>query len=141
MKKLLQNRRLRFLFFIVLLFQAGFITMITRFARIADYNSMNWKWIPVIFIILCAAADIILLLSAVQMQERKMSEQKNMLMNQELNEQLKHYDALIANLEETARFRHDFRNYIQTIYLLIDRGEYEEAGEMIDMMNEKISGV
>lgn len=141
MKRLFQNKKVLLLFAIVILSQAVFISIITRFARTADYDSINWYWIPVIFVILCTIADVILFLSAVLMQERKISEQKNLLMNQELEEQLRHYDAIIEHLEKTSKFRHDFRNYMQTIYVLIDRGEYQEAGELIDTLNEKISEV
>lgn len=141
MKRLFQNKKVLLLFVIVMLSQAVFISIITRFARMADYDSISWYWIPVIFAILCGIADVILFLSAVQMQERKISEQKNLLMNKELEEQLRHYDTIIEHLEKTSRFRHDFGNYMQTIYVLIDRGEYREAGELIDTLNEKISEV
>lgn len=37
-----------------------------------------------------------------------------------------------------SKFRHDFGNYMQTVYGLIDRRAYTEAEDMLRVLSEKI---
>lgn len=126
------------LFILIISFQAVFIFIIVRFAQIAEYTSINWKWIPAMFVCLCVLADIMLYFSIVHLQKRKQIEARNAMLNSELKKQLEHYEHVVEHLENTAKFRHDFRNYMQIVYVLIERESYDEAKEMLDNMREKV---
>lgn len=132
------ERKRNILIIFIAVFQIFFLVVITGFAKAADYTLMDWRWVPVIFLFLCVVADVILISYIMQMRERKDMEQKNLLMNQELENQLRHYNAVIQRLENTARFRHDFRNQMQTIYILIERKEYQEASDMLEALSKSI---
>lgn len=132
------EKKRNLLIIFIAVFQIAFLIVITVFAKQADYTLMDWRWVPVIFLFLCGVADAILISYIVQMRERKDMEQKNILLNQELENQLEHYNTIIKRLENTARFRHDFRNQMQTIYILIERKEYQEANDMLEALSRNI---
>ena len=47
------------------------------------------------------------------------------------NQQLAYYNGVVAHIEETARLRHELRNQLQTVYALMERGEYDHAQELL----------
>ncbi len=138
---LIENKKRLLLFVGIVFFQIIFILLIIEFAQMADYTSIDWRIIPGMFIFLCFLADVMLVMSINQMQKRRQAEQRNEIMSRELEEQLKHYDKVIEHLEKMARFRHDFRNYMQTVYALIEREEYDEAKEMLEVLRKNVQEV
>lgn len=47
------------------------------------------------------------------------------------NQQPAYYNGVVAHIEETARLRHELRNQLQTVYALMERGEYDHAQELL----------
>ncbi len=136
--KVMSEKGIYVLAVLIVILQVVLLVMITRFSQTADFADTFRKFIPFLFLGLCLMADVIMVMSIVQMKKRKRSEQENEMLNSELENQLQHYDQIISHLEKMSVFRHDFRNYMQTVYLLIDRGEYKEAAEMLDVLGERV---
>ena len=75
----------------------------------------------------------------VKRRELKRKQLENEVLSTELGRQTEYYDKVIGQLEEMSMFRHDFRNYIQTVYALIDREAYAEARDILDTYARSIN--
>ena len=124
------RKRVGLLFIVVV--QIALIVMIALFSYHAGYEVIDWKLIPGLFLCDFVIADVMMYRYLVKRRELKRKQLENELLGIELVRQTEYYDKVIEQLEEMSRFRHDFRNYIQTVYALIDREAYSEARDMLD---------
>ena len=53
------------------------------------------------------------------------------LLEEQLRQQLAYYNGVVAHIEDIARLRHELRNQLQTVYALMERGEYDHAQELL----------
>ena len=104
----------------------------------AGYETVDWKFIPMIFILNFVIVDIMLYRYTVGKSDWRQKQLENEALATELEEQIAHYDKVIERLDVMSKFRHDFRNYMQTVYGLIEMKAYAEAEDMLRVLSEKI---
>ena len=104
----------------------------------AGYESVDWKFIPMIFILNFVIVDIMLYRYTVRKRDWRQKQLENEALATELEEQIAHYDKVIERLDVMSKFRHDFGNYMQTVYGLIEMRAYAEAEDMLRVLSEKI---
>ncbi len=119
----------------VQLFMVLFIGISAYSAR---YETVDWKFIPMIFILNFVIVDIMLYRYTVRKSDWRQKQHENEVLATELEEQIAHYDKIIERLEAMSKFRHDFGNYMQTVYGLIEMKAYTEAEDMLRALSEKI---
>ena len=119
----------------VQLFMVLFIGVSAYSAR---YETVDWKFIPMIFILNFVIVDIMLYRYTVRKIDWRQKQLENEVLATELEEQIAHYDKIIERLEAMSKFRHDFGNYMQTVYGLIEMKAYAEAEDMLRALSEKI---
>lgn len=131
--------KLKWVFYFIIIFVQVFsIRVIIQIAPSAEYASFDWRIFPVIFAAFCIISDILLLFSEKQIQQRKKAKLYNDHLNNMVLLQLEHYEDLTEELDSMAKFRHDFRNYMQTVYILIERKAYDEARDMLDSLRQRV---
>ena len=79
----------------------------------------------------CILADILLFRALRQYTAQQLALQRTALLEEQLQQQLEYYHGVVARIEQTACLRHDLRNQLQTIYTLMERGEYDRAEELL----------
>lgn len=79
----------------------------------------------------CVLADFLLFRGLRNFTAQQLARQQAELLEKQLQQQLDYYNRVVARIEETARLRHDLRNQLQTVYALMDRGEYDRAREVL----------
>ena len=104
----------------------------------AGYETVDWKFIPMIFILNFVIVDIMLYRYTVRNSDWRQKQLENEALATELEEQIAHYDKVIERLDVMSKFRHDFGNYMQTVYGLIEMKAYAEAEDMLRVLSEKI---
>ena len=104
----------------------------------AGYKTVDWRFIPMIFILNFVIVDLMLYRYSAKKGEWKRRQLENEAFRAELEEQIAHYDRIIDRLDAMSKFRHDCGNYMQTVYGLIDRRAYTEAEDMLRVLSEKI---
>lgn len=104
----------------------------------AGYKTVDWRFIPMRFILNFVIVDLMLYRYSAKKGEWKRRQLENEAFRAELEEQIAHYDRIIDRLDAMSKFRHDFGNYMQTVYGLIDRRAYTEAEDMLRVLSEKI---
>lgn len=104
----------------------------------AGYETVDWKFIPMIFILNFVIVDIMLYRYTVRKSDWRQKQLENETLATELEEQIAHYDKVIERLDAMSKFRHDFGNYMQTVYGLIEMKAYAEAEDMLRALSEKI---
>lgn len=104
----------------------------------AGYETVDWKFIPMIFILNFVIVDIMLYRYTVRKSDWRQKQLENEALATELEEQIAHYDKVIERLDVMSKFRHDFGNYMQTVYGLIEMKAYAEAEDMLRVLPEKI---
>ena len=104
----------------------------------AGYETVDWKFIPMIFILNFVIVDIMLYRYTVRKSDWRQKQLENEALATELEEQIAHYDKVIERLDVMSKFRHDFGNYMQTVYGLIEMKAYAEAEDMLRALSEKI---
>ena len=119
----------------VQLFMVLFIGISAYSAR---YETVDWKFIPMIFILNFVIVDIMLYRYTVRKSDWRQKQLENEALATELEEQIAHYDKVIERLDVMSKFRHDFGNYMQTVYGLIEMKAYTEAEDMLRALSEKI---
>ena len=102
------------------------------------YETVDWKFIPMIFILNFVIVDIMLYRYTVRKSDWRQKQLENEALATELEEQIAHYDKVIERLDVMSKFRHDFGNYMQTVYGLIEMKAYAEAEDMLRVLSEKI---
>lgn len=127
------------LFILIPIVQIVFLIIIIYFIKSQENVSARWNAIPVMFFVSCVLADFMLYFYERQLRKHREAQIRNEQINKELLLQMEHYERLIKQLDSMAKIRHDFGNYMQTVYALIDRKEYDEAGDMLNKLYEKIS--
>ena len=87
----------------------------------AGYKTVDWRFIPMIFILNFVIVDLMLYRYSAKKGEWKRRQLENEAFRAELEEQIAHYDRIIDRLDAMSKFRDDFGNYMQTVDGLIDR--------------------
>ena len=118
--------------------QVVMVLLIGVSAYIAGYKTVDWRFIPMIFVLNFVIVDLMLYRYEIKRSEWKRKQLENEALRIELDEQIAHYDKIIDRLDAMSKFRHDFGNYMQTVYELIDRRAYSEAEDMLKALSEKI---
>jgi len=88
--------------------------------------------------LVCVLADLVLFVVLRQMNEKQLADERSAFLQKQLEGQLAYYGRVVERIEETARFRHDLRNQLQTVYGLIDRDETEAARRQLDAIAENL---
>lgn len=76
---------------------------------------------------LFAVSDVALFCLIGQTARKAELETANRLLNDQLDNQLKHYSALVDQYEDNRRIRHDIAHHMHTIQLLLESGRRQEA--------------
>lgn len=81
----------------------------------------------------CVLADFLLFRGLRNYTNQQLARQQAELLEEQLRQQLAYYNGngVVAHIEETARLRHELRNQLQTVYALMERGEYDHARELL----------
>ena len=89
-------------------------------------EAVNWPRMSVL-ILLFAVSDVALFCLIGQTARKAELETANRLLNDQLDNQLKHYSALVDQYEDNRRIRHDIAHHMHTIQLLLESGRRQEA--------------
>lgn len=79
----------------------------------------------------CVLADFLLFHGLRNYTNQQLARQQTELLEEQLRQQLAYYNGVVAHIEDTARLRHKLRNQLQTVYALMERGEYDHAQELL----------
>lgn len=79
----------------------------------------------------CVLADFLMFRGLRNYTNQQLARQQAELLEEQLRQQLAYYNGVVAHIEETARLRHELRNQLQTVYALMERGEYDHAQELL----------
>lgn len=79
----------------------------------------------------CVLADFLLFHGLRNYTNQQLARQQTELLEEQLRQQLAYYNGVVAHIEDTARLRHELRNQLQTVYALMERGEYDHAQELL----------
>ena len=80
-----------------------------------------------VLILLFAVSDVALFCLIGQTARKAELETANRLLNAQLDDQLKHYSALVDQYEDNRRIRHDIAHHMHTIRLLLESDRHQEA--------------
>ena len=80
-----------------------------------------------VLILLFAVSDVALFCLIGQTARKAELETANRLLNAQLDDQLKHYSALVDQYEDNRRIRHDIAHHMHTIQLLLESDRHQEA--------------
>lgn len=99
-------------------------------------NPLKSKYIPIliIFPLVFIVADIFLYRTFVRTEQRVQLEITNSLLENQLNAQLAHYDALTEQYENIRAIRHDIYHHLNTINILLQDGKHDEAAEYAELL-------
>lgn len=103
------------------------VCLITMFRLYAQFpEAVNWPRMSVL-ILLFAVSDVALFCLIEQTARKAELETANRLLNDQLDNQLKHYSALVDQYEDNRRIRHDIAHHMHTIQLLLESDRRQEA--------------
>ena len=103
------------------------VCLITMFRLYAQFpEAVNWPRMSVL-ILLFAVSDVALFCLIGQTARKAELETANRLLNDQLDNQLKHYSALVDQYEDNRRIRHDIAHHMHTIQLLLESDRRQEA--------------
>ena len=103
------------------------VCLITMFRLYTQFpEAVNWPRMSVL-ILLFAVSDVALFCLIGQTARKAELETANRLLNDQLDNQLKHYSALVDQYEDNRRIRHDIAHHMHTIQLLLESGRRQEA--------------
>ena len=88
-------------------------------------------------IVLCLSADLALFAVIKSVARRAQLESENRRLEQLMEEQGKHYEALTAQYEDIRRMRHDIAKHMNTVESLLHRGESAQAQAYVAEMKEE----
>lgn len=98
---------------------------------------LGWCTAELVAALLCLALDVVML-GAVRRFERKLlDEQRAELLEGQLSEYLESYGAVTEQLKRVAHVRHDLRNQLQVVELLVQQGERSQAQEQVRQLAER----
>lgn len=103
---------------------ACLITMFRLYAQFPE--AVNWPRMSVLSL-LFAVSDVALFCLIGQTARKAELETANRLLNDQLDNQLKHYSALVDQYEDNRRICHDIAHHMHTIQLLLESGRHQEA--------------
>lgn len=78
-------------------------------------------------VLICLIADFALFRSIERFGRKQSEDQRANMLQQQLSEYLASYDRIVGEVERTAYLRHDLRNQAQTVLLLSEKGDTEQA--------------
>ena len=87
--------------------------------------------------LLCLLADLALFVVIRSVARRAQLESENRQLEQLMEEQGKHYEALTAQYEDIRRMRHDIAKHMNTVESLLHRGESAQAQAYVAEMKEE----
>lgn len=112
------------------------LVLVTLAAVYADLP-LGWCTAELVAALLCLALDVVML-GAVRRFERKLlDEQRAELLEGQLSEYLESYGAVTEQLKRVAHVRHDLRNQLQVVELLVQQGERLQAQEQVRQLAER----
>lgn len=91
-----------------------------------DLSGVSWP-LPTAMILLYVVTDAALFRVISQTARKAELEAANRLLNIQLDNQLKHYEALARQYEDNRRIRHDIAHHVHTIQLLLENDRHDEA--------------
>ncbi len=97
----------------------------------------SWEvvWYGAAAAFVCVVIDIVMFILFVWFSRKEEDEKRAAAMRDQLERYLGEYESIAATLENTAKMRHDLRNQIQIVYILIERGRYQEASDHLSEMH------
>lgn len=99
-------------------------------------NPIKPAYIPmlIIFPLIFIVADIFLYRTFIRTEQRVQLEITNKLLENQLDSQLAHYDALTEQYEYIRSMRHDIYHHLNTINILLQEGKHTEASEYAELL-------
>jgi len=99
-------------------------------------NPLKAEYIPmlIIFPLIFIVADIFLYRTFIRTEQRVQLEITNKLLENQLDSQLAHYDALTEQYENIRTMRHDIYHHLNTINILLQEGKHDEASEYAEFL-------
>lgn len=99
-------------------------------------NPLIPEYIPmlIIFPLIFIVADIFLYRTFIRTEQRVQLEITNKLLENQLDSQLAHYDALTEQYENIRTMRHDIYHHLNTINILLQEGKHDEASEYAELL-------
>ena len=99
-------------------------------------NPIIPEYIPmlIIFPLIFIVADIFLYRTFIRTEQRVQLEITNKLLENQLDSQLAHYDALTEQYENIRAMRHDIYHHLNTINILLQEGKHDEASEYAELL-------
>lgn len=91
-------------------------------------------------ILFCMAADLFLFRALQMFSRRAVAEERAVWYETLLDQQQRYYAHMLADLDDAARMRHDYRNQLQTVYALLQTGEHDAARAQLDEMTAALEG-
>lgn len=90
--------------------------------------------------LVCIVSDLVLLLAMTAYERRETAALREEAARARLDCQLDRYRAMEADIEASARLRHDFRNQLQAIATLAEGGDYATARRCVDELRRRVVG-
>lgn len=90
---------------------------------------------------ICIFADALLFFSMECYGQKELEEERARLLQQQLDDYLDSCNAMVGDIEEISKIRHDLRNQMQVIAMLAERGDKKRAREQLSLMMERIEAV
>lgn len=113
------------------------VCLITMFRLYTQFpEAVNWPRMSVL-ILLFAVSDVALFCLIGQTARKAELETANRLLNDQLDNQLKHYSALVDQYEDNRRIRHDIAHHMHTIQLLESDRRQEATAYAGELMRQQ----
>lgn len=93
-------------------------------------------WLFILLLVICVLADAALLLIIRDVSRRAQLEGENKLLEQQLEQQEKHYTALTEQYDSVRAMRHDISKHIDAVEALLSRGNQDEALHYLSELTE-----
>lgn len=122
---------------LLMLYPLSQVVLISGWLKVLTYDrSTASSALFIVMVVFCLAADFALLAIIGSVARRAQLESENLLLEQQLVQQAKHYEALTAQYDSVRIMRHDISKHIDAVEGLISRGEQDEALQYIAELNQ-----
>ena len=106
-----------------------------------DYLAVSADPVLGVFALAILLLDFALILAIQRYLESTRELGRAVAMQRLRDEEIASYASVVAQVEETAKLRHDLRNHLQMVYALRERGETELAAQYYAAMSEMLSAI
>ena len=129
------------LFIWFLISQTAIILIFAVTLHSIDDNELFASVVSIAIILLSILSDIPLFRAIKRLSEQYLLKEKQIQAEHQLKIQLDYYKQLQSQISQTAKMRHDFRNQLQTLRILIENMQYDVAESQLEDISHKLSGI